>query len=50
VDRKTFVYNVADPTKKELGKNKLVVSPFLVENYLVFLTATEKDLSQLTQN
>jgi hypothetical protein len=29
-------FSISDPTKKELGKNKLVVSPFLVENYLVF--------------
>jgi hypothetical protein len=36
--------------KQRAGKNKIVVLPFLVENYLHFCTGTENDLSQLTQN
>jgi hypothetical protein len=44
-----FPSRIPDATKKE-QKNKLVVLPLLVENYLIFLTGIEKYLSQLTQN
>jgi hypothetical protein len=29
-------FRIPDPAKKEQGKNKLVVLPFFVENYLIF--------------
>jgi hypothetical protein len=44
-------FSIPDPTKKEKGKNKLVVLPVLVDNYLIFFeTGTKNDLSRLIQN
>jgi hypothetical protein len=43
-------FSISDPTKKDEGKNKFVVFPVLVDNFLIFGTGTKKYLSQLTQN
>jgi hypothetical protein len=44
-------FPIPSPTKKkEQGKNKLVVLPFLIEKLLIFKAGTEKQLSQFTQN
>jgi hypothetical protein len=45
-----FPSRIPDTTKKEQGKNKLVVLSVLVDNYLIFSTGTnKKDSSQLTR-
>jgi hypothetical protein len=37
-------FSIPDPTKKEQGKNKLVVLPVLVDNYLIFFEQVPKKI------